>query len=398
MDWSNRKERLARVAMTAWATIGWLVLAAAALWLLAQVAPALVPFMMGGVIVLILRGPVNLLEARGLPRALAVALCYLLMFAVIAVLSAFVIPAIGDQLRQLSVDLPGYFAVAAEWWAGVQGQAQSIVLPAWILTGLTDAAATISANLGDAAKSAAGGILSAGQSAATLLFDMVLALVIGFWALKDLPRVRTELMGLVGEHRRGEAEMILETVLRVLGGYIRGQLIVSAVTGIIVWLGLTLLGVPYALVLGLLTGVLNVLPYIGPFIGGLGAAIVGLFTSPLLGLAALGVVIGAQQLTDVFVTPRVMSSQVDLHPLLVIFSLLVGGTLFGFWGLFLAIPVAAIVKGLFVYYYEKHTDRVLATEDGVLFRSRPAEDEPDADTENDSTPATPDSTTEETNA
>lgn len=398
MDWSNRRERTARVAMTAWATIGWLVLAAAAFWLLARVMPALVPFMMAGIIVLILRGPVNLLEARGLKRAVAVALCYLLMFAVLALVSAFVIPAIGDQLRQFSVDLPGYFDAAAQWWEGVQGQARSIVLPAWILTGLTDAAASVSATLADAAKSAAGGILSAGQSAATLLFDMVLALVIGFWALKDLPKVRTEVMALVGEHRRGEADMILETVLRVLGGYIRGQLIVSAVTGVIVWLGLSLLGVPYALVLGLLTGMLNVLPYIGPFVGGLAAGIVGLFISPLLGLGALGVVIGAQQVTDIFVTPRVMSEQVDLHPLLVIFSLLVGGTLFGFWGLFLAIPVAAIIKGLFVYYYEKHTDRVIATEDGVLFRSRPGPDDCEPDIECDTDPSNEDSTTEETEA
>lgn len=398
MEWSNRKERVARIAMTAWAAIGWLLLVAALLWLLGLVMPALVPFMMGGIIVLILRTPVNLLEARGIPRTVAVSLCYVLMFAVLTIVSAFVMPAIGDQLQQFSVDLPGYFDAVAEWWSGLQGQARAIVLPAWIITALTDAAATISSTLAGTAKSAASGILSVGQSAATLLFDMVLALVIGFWALKDLPKVRTEVMALVGEHRRGEAEMILETVLRVLGGYIRGQLIVSAVTGVIVWLGLSLLGVPYALVLGLLTGMLNVLPYIGPFIGGLFAAIVGLFISPLFALGALGVVIGAQQLTDMFVTPRVMSEQVDLHPLLVIFSLLVGGTLFGFWGLFLAIPVAAIIKGLFVYYYEKHTDRVISTEDGVLFRSRPAEDEPDPDGDSDSNPSTTDPKTEETQA
>jgi len=398
VEWSNRKERVARIAMTAWAAIGWLLLTAAALWLLGLVMPALVPFMMGGIIVLILRTPVNLLEARGMPRTAAVALCYVLMFAVLTIVSAFVMPAIGDQLQQFSIDLPGYFDAVAEWWSGLQGQARAIVLPGWILTALTDAAATISATLADTAKSAASGILSVGQSAATLLFDMVLALVIGFWAVKDLPKVRAEVMTLVGEHRRGEAEMILETVLRVLGGYIRGQLIVSAVTGLVVWLGLSLLGVPYALVLGLLTGVLNVLPYIGPFVGGLFAAVVGLFISPLLALGALGVVIGAQQLTDMFVTPRVMSEQVDLHPLLVIFSLLVGGTLFGFWGLFLAIPVAAIIKGLFVYYYEKHTDRVISTEDGVLFRSRPAEDEPDPDADSDSNPSTTDPKTEETQA
>jgi len=395
-----RKERIARAAMIAWATIGWLVLAAAAFWLLRAIVPALVPFMMGGIVVFLLRTPVNLLEARGLRRVWAVVICYLATLGLIAIFAAFFVPAIIDQLQQLTEDLPRYYRDAEEWWTGVQGQAQAVVLPEWIRIGIADAVSTVSANFATWAQAAAGGVLNAGQSAATLMFDFLLAFVIGFWALKDLPKVRTEVMQLVADHRRGEAEMILGTVLRVLGGYIRGQLIVSAVTGVVVWIGLAILGVPYALVLGMLTGLLNVLPYIGPFIGGVAAAIVGLFISPLVGLAALGVVLGAQQLTDIFVTPRVMSHQVDLHPLLVIFSLLVGGTLFGFWGLFLAIPVAAIIKGLFVYYYEKHTDRVLATEDGVLFRSRPADEEETvtcADTHAHA-PDTPDSTTEETDA
>ncbi len=379
MSADRRRDRVAQAAIIAWATIGWLIVAGGVFWLLKLVAPALVPFMMGGVLFLMLRWPVNAMEARGMRRVWAVLVCYLLMFAVISVFSTFVVPAVIAQLQQFSSDLPRYYRLAEAWWTGVQGQAESIVLPEWVRSALVDAAKAITSRLGAIASSVAGGVLSAGQSAATLVVDLVLALVIGFWALKDMPKVRAEVMQLVGEHRRGEADMIAETVLRVLGGYIRGQIIVSAVTGVLVWLGLALVGVPYALVLGLVTGLLNVVPYVGPFIGGLSAAVVGLFISPLTGLLAIAVVLGAQQLTDIFITPRVMSEQVDLHPLLVIFSLLVGGTLFGFLGLILAIPVAAIIKGLFVYYYEKHTDKVLGTEDGVLFRSKPADDEAGTD-------------------
>jgi hypothetical protein len=70
-----------------------------------------------------------------------------------------------------------------------------------------------------------------------------------------------------------------------------------------------------------------------------------------------------------------MSEQVDLHPTLVVFSLLIGGTLFGFWGMVFAIPTAATVKGLFVYYYEQRTNKLLATHDGALFRSTTCEDD-----------------------
>ncbi|TLM97621.1 MAG: AI-2E family transporter [Actinobacteria bacterium] len=100
----------------------------------------------------------------------------------------------------------------------------------------------------------------------------------------------------------------------------------------------------------------------------------GLFASPLQGVLAIAVVVAAQQVTDLFVTPRVMSEQVDLHPTLVIFSLLVGGALFGFWGMILAIPVAATAKGLFVYYWEQRTSRQLASESGALFRTSQCDD------------------------
>ena len=109
--------------------------------------------------------------------------------------------------------------------------------------------------------------------------------------------------------------------------------------------------------------------------------------SPLTAVLAIAVVIGAQQLTDLFVTPRVMSEQVDLHPVLVIFSLLVGGTLFGFWGMTFAIPVAATVKGLFVYYYERKTNRSLASEDGAFFSSTQCDDDADEDCDEERAPA-----------
>jgi hypothetical protein len=91
---------------------------------------------------------------------------------------------------------------------------------------------------------------------------------------------------------------------------------------------------------------------------------------------AIVIVAVAQNLTDTLVTPRVMSEQVDLHPTLVIFSLLVGGSLFGIPGMLFAIPVAATGKGLFVYYYEKRTDRQLGSLNGALFRDQACD--PDA--------------------
>jgi len=207
----------------------------------------------------------------------------------------------------------------------------------------------------------------------TGFFDLFIGIVVAFWLLKDLPTMQKEFVRLAGPRFEDDAENLVVTIDHMVGGYLKGQTIASLVTGAIVAIGLAIIGVPYALVLGLLTFILNYIPYIGPFIAGVAAAVVGLFVSPLTALLAIVIVVAAQQLTDTLVTPRVMSAQVNLHPTLVIFALLVGGTLFGITGMLFAIPVAATGKGLFVYYYERRTKRSLEREDGALFRAAPGE-------------------------
>ena len=371
------RERWTAIGITAWAIVGVLLLIAVALWLLGTVAGALVPFLFAVVIVYLFRGPVARLEGRGLKRGLAVGVCYLAGFAVLAVLGVFVVPALYDQISQFANDFPKYYDSAYNVWLDLQRQYQAVQVPAWVDKAIVDFRDTLANQAMAWSTAAAKGIFRVGSSAITFLFDGFIAVVIAFWLLKDLPEISRELTLLGGREREQEAKVVGRKVSQVLSGYLRGQLIVSLTTAVIVSIGLAIAGVPYPLVLGLLAGVLNIIPYIGPFIAEVTAAIVAVFVSPWLALWAVAVIVIAQQLTDYFVTPRVMSEQVDLHPVLVIFSLLVGGTLFGFTGLLLAIPVVAIGKGLFVHYFEKWTDSTLTTAGGALFRQRRAEGDGD---------------------
>lgn len=369
------KDRALRTGITAWAIIGVVIVLAGAGWLLGRISGALTPFVMAGIIVLVLRGPVNRLAGRGISRGLSVVIAYLVGVVALAVFGAFVFPAAAAQVTQFLDDFPDYYAAAQDFWVQLQNSYAGASFPGWAQTALTNISSSITEQFAQWSQSIASGILSAGGAAASFAFNFVFSLIIAFWALKDLTVMRGEVVDLLGEHRRAETEMIIATVLRVLGGYIRGQALVSLVTGTLTMIGLAILGVPYAFVLGLITGLLNVIPYVGAFIGGLISAIVAAFVGPWTVVLAIGVTFAAQQVTDLFVTPRVMSEQVDLHPLLVILSLLVGGTLFGFAGLLFAIPLAAIGKGLFVYYYEKNTQRQLGSEQGVLFRTKKPIDE-----------------------
>lgn len=368
----DAEDRWVRVLVVAWALVGVCLLLAGAGLLLAEVSRAFVPFLFALVLVYLFRAPVSELERRGWSRGLAVGVCYLVALGVLALVGFFIVPPVSSQVRDFVAAFPGYYDRAYALWLDLQDQFQALVVPAWLNEALLNLRQSVSAQFAEWSAALAKQMFSVGGRALEFLFNGLLALVVGFWLLKDLPKLRQEFVLLAGPKRREEASLVVEKVSHVLSGYLRGQVIISAATAVIVAAGLTVIGVPYSLVIGLLAGLLNVVPWFGPAVTAVIAGISAAFVSPWMILAAVGVVVAAQQITDIFITPRVMSSQVDLHPLVVIFSLLAGSALFGFVGLVLAIPVAAIAKGLFVHYFEKYTDSKLTSEQGALFRTRPA--------------------------
>jgi predicted PurR-regulated permease PerM len=359
-----------RVLVIAWALVGIGLLLAALGWLLGRISGALVPFGLAVIIVYLFRGPVAALERRGWKRGLAVGVWYLVGLAVMGIALAFVIPPLVNQIREFIVAFPTYYERASTMLLEYQNRYEALVVPPWLGDALLNMQDTLTRQSAEWSALLAKEIFSVGGTAVELLANSVLALVVGFWILKDLPTINRETLLLAGAKRQDEARIVSEKVSRVLGGYLRGQLILSGATAIIVTIGLTAFGVPYSLVIGLLAGLFNVIPWVGPALTAVIAGISAAFVSPWLILAGVGTSVAAQQLTEIFVQPRVMSEQVDLHPLLVIFSLLTGAALFGFVGLLLAIPVAAVAKGLFVYYFEKYTDSKLSSAEGALFRSK----------------------------
>lgn len=368
-DRSESLQRWRRVLTVTWALVGILVLASAAVFALVRISPALVPFGLALVIVFLLRSPVAALERRGLKRGAAVAVCYLAVLAALAVAGLFIIPPLVDQVRQFLEAFPRYYDRVLELWGHVQQRYSTVAWPSWLDDALVSIRDELAKQLASWSTNLARALFTVGGGALSFLLNGFLALVVAFWLLKDLDIIKREFVALAGPKWRGEASVVMGKVSTVLSGYLRGQAIVSATTAVIVTVGFTVLGVPYALVLGLIAGALNIVPWFGPLVAEVISAIAAAFVSPWLALLAVLVVIGAQQITDMFITPRVMSEQVDLHPVLVIFSLLTGAALAGIVGMVLAIPVAAIAKGLFVHFFEKWTDSSLATENGALFRS-----------------------------
>ena len=375
----ERMESWRRLAMTSWALVGVLVLLVGGLWVLGRIASALVPFVIAIVVVLLLRRPVGVLEARGLSRSLSVIVCYAVSLAALTVFALFIVPPVIEQFGEFAGYFPRYYDAAVRLWERVQLEYVTIEIPPWVTEAAQNARASIISWIAATSRNLAEVALAVGGQILTFLLHLFLAFALAFFVLRDLPTLKSELLSLPGPGRREEAFKLAGEVTRVLEGFIRGQSLIGLIIGVLTAAGLAALGVPHALLIGLIAGVMNLIPYLGPLVGGAIAAISAAFVSPLLVLWSIVLILVIQQIEATFLQPRIMSGQVHLHPVLVILSLLIGATIGGLLGMLFAVPIAAVAKVIFVHYYEKWTESTISAEDGALFRRPKAAQSSDAD-------------------
>jgi len=188
-----------------------------------------------------------------------------------------------------------------------------------------------------------------------VLLILVLGPVIAFYLLVDLPHLRRVADSLVPPGARAEVEVVAARLNRAIGGFFRGQLFVALIVGVLCSIGLGIVGLRFWFLVGMIAGLFNIVPLIGPWVGGLPGVTIALTTgSPVKALLVVAVMVGVQQIDNHFITPQVMQRTVHLHPAAVILALVAGGSLAGFYGLVLAVPVAACLKIVVGHLWRTH--------------------------------------------
>jgi predicted PurR-regulated permease PerM len=179
-----------------------------------------------------------------------------------------------------------------------------------------------------------------------LLGYLVVTPVVTYYLLRDWKQMLSRMVALIPPARRDSTVSFVTRYDKALGGFIRGQLIEATLVGVLTALGLTLLGVPNALLLGVTSGILNIIPYLGIVLSAIPALVVALtMADPLSGLWRVGLVYAVVQFIDGSVTgPKIVGDSAGLHPLWIMLALAIGGALLGFIGLILAVPIAILVK------------------------------------------------------
>jgi predicted PurR-regulated permease PerM len=183
----------------------------------------------------------------------------------------------------------------------------------------------------------------------------VLTPIIAFYLLVDLPHLRRVAESLIPQQARTEVMIVASRLNRAIGGFFRGQLVVPLIVGTMVSIGLAIIDLPFWLIIGMVAGLFNMIPLVGPYIGAIPGVVVALTTRDLrTAVFVVIIMVIAQQIDNHFITPYVMQRAVKVHPVLVILALLAGGFLFGFFGLLLAVPAAATLKILIGHVWRTH--------------------------------------------
>jgi predicted PurR-regulated permease PerM len=279
---------------------------------------------------------VRRLERLGLPRGWAVSLIMLATIGFVLLFSGLVIPPVVRGVRQLASDIPGYIERLQAENSWFRDLARKYDLSTK-LKSLTD-------RLPSLASASLGRILGITRSIASVIFNMLTILILTIYFLMALPRgerTAEDLMG--GEHRHRNVRIFREALDRV-GGYVSGNIAVSIIAGIVSFVFLRIMGVPFAAALALWVAIADLIPTVGATLGALAAVIVAFFSSTLDGTTTIIFFVVYQQVENYVIVPRVMRKAVDLSPAAVIVSVLIGGSLAGFAGALLALPIAAGVK------------------------------------------------------
>lgn len=195
----------------------------------------------------------------------------------------------------------------------------------------------------------AGYVVDSTKMVILIIGSIITVIVSAFYLMYDRANLTDLALGLVPAKDRSMVSDLFEEISEVIGRYVRGNLAVSAVCAVVMFIALTLLKVPFALPLAIFTGLMGLLPYIGPFIALIPAVILGLSKSPLIGLLVIVVFAVYQQIENTFVVPVMYNKVLNLSPALVFLSVLIGGGIFGVVGAFLALPVAASIPVLIKY-------------------------------------------------
>ena len=292
-------------------------------------------------------------------------------------LFALVIPMVTGQLIDLLRDAPSKFSALGAWVVRMESKyavvehLNDIVQLDSIFTAAQD---IVNQALSGLLAAVRDGIVPMVNNIASTVFIVFLGFVLAFWLACDYPRINEEICRVLPEGKADDYRLMVAVVSRSVGGYLRSTVINSVIQGLLAFVGFTIVGHPYAGAMGVLSGVLNIIPVVGPSISAALASLIALVYSPIMALWTMVMAMLSQNITDNVIAPKINQSTMQVHPVLSLTALVVGSTFGGAAGMIVALPLVAVIKSLFIFYFETRTGEQIVSYEGALFRGAPFRD------------------------
>lgn len=327
-----------------------LLVLALALYLVYLLRDVLVPFVLGGLLAYALTPLARRLNRFGMSWKLSVILVFLGILVFFALLFFLIVPEALSQLKAFSASAPERIE---EFVGKILEIAKTLdaKYPDLRLTeAIEDFLRNVLGNFENYLQGITRNIFNLVSLFMTVLFlGFIVTPFVLYYFMIDTTKIRRALVRLFPQDRKKEYIEILRSIDKVVGDFIRGRLILSLFVGVTVTVGLLIMRIEFPLIIGIIAGIADVVPYLGPIVGAVPAL---LFASTKSVWHVIGVVAlfgGVNFIEGIVVTPRVMGKETGLHPVTVLFALLVGGKLFGALGVIAAIPVAGVIKGILLH-------------------------------------------------
>ena len=321
---------------------------------------ALFPFIISIVLAQLLHPVVSAVERRmpgrrrypGVTRIVAIVLIYLCALAILGVFLLMTIPPVFTESQEFVETLPKLYERAHE---GIESWSAEFTqrIPDELRSELEDAVAAG----GDVLTAAALGILrrtiSGVSNALTLIIGLVIVPFFLFYLLKDRQEVLGGALSILSPQTQRRVSDVLHLVNNVVGAYVRGQLFSALIVAVMVFIGLTLLGIKFAAILAIVAGLFGLIPIVGAVLGAVPGVLVALASSPQQALWVALMYIIVQLVESNIISPRIQSNAVRLHPAMVIIVLVCSSEIAGLWGMVVGVPLTAAVRDVFVYFYRE---------------------------------------------
>jgi predicted PurR-regulated permease PerM len=313
------------------------------------IRPLMVPFAIAALMAYMIFPLVRSLEARGVKRSTAIITVYAAGLFLVYIFIAFFIPATFNEAKAFGRILPVY----VETWEKAQGYFDSISkrisLPAEGRQILRETVGHIRKGLLQGIRGFAQGLIGA----ISLLPSLILAPFLAYYFIKDSDHIKKTVLAFLPPSCRNDLQFLIREGDLIFSQFLRGHLLISAIVGLLTGAGAALINMPFAVLIGLFTAVLDLIPYFGPLLAAIPVVGLALTISYWKGIAMLVIYIIVQQFEGSFLAPRLLGDRVGLHPVATVLVLLIGGNLAGPLGLIFAVPAAGLLRIILRYLWEK---------------------------------------------